>query len=299
MVRDLPAVKEQYPFESRWFRRGAWRQHFIDEGKGNPVLMLHGNPSWSFYYRRLAAELRRDHRVIVPDHIGCGLSDKPDVAEYPYTLAARVDDLDALLEGIGVAEKITLVVHDWGGMIGLAWAARRPGRVKRLVVLNTAAFPLPAGKAVPWQLKLARTPLGTFLVRGLNAFCRGAASDCVTRRPLTRAVRAAYLAPYDSWKNRAAVLRFVQDIPLSPKDPGYELVERAAAGLARFSELPVAVFWGMRDFVFDAEYLAEWEKRLPKAAVRRFADAGHYILEDAHEEIIPDVRRFLEENPLG
>jgi haloalkane dehalogenase len=298
VILERPAVKEQYPFASKYFDQNGFRQHYLDEGSGDPVVMVHGNPTWSFYYRRLAADLRRDHRVIVPDHVGCGLSDKPQTQEYPYTLERRVDDLDRLLAHCGLERNVTLVVHDWGGMIAMAWAERHPEKIARLVILNTAAFHLPEGKAVPWQLKLARTPLGTVLVRGLNAFCRGAASDCVTRRPLSRDVRDAYLAPYDSWGNRAAVLRFVQDIPLAPEDPGYDLITKTAEGLARFRDTPALVCWGMRDFVFDGDYLAEWERRLPNAAVHRFPDCGHYVLEDASEEILALVREFLKQNPL-
>ena len=158
--------------------------------------MLHGNPTWSFYYRNLAAALRDDYRVIVPDHIGCGLSDKPAARQYPYTLERRVQDLDELLERLGVRENITLVLHDWGGMIGMASAHRRPERVKRLVVLNTAAFHMPRGKRLPWSLFLCRNRLiGPFLVRGLNAFSRAAVRWCATRRPLSPEARAGYLAP--------------------------------------------------------------------------------------------------------
>ena len=298
VILERPAVKAQYPFESKYFDQDGIRQHYLDEGAGHPVVMVHGNPTWSFYYRHLASELKKDHRVIVPDHIGCGLSDKPSTQDYPYTLERRVDDLDRLLEHCQMREKVTLVVHDWGGMIGMAWAARHPEKIARLVFLNTAAFHLPEGKPVPWQLKLARTPLGTVLVRGLNAFCRGAASDCVTRKPLSRDVRDAYLAPYDSWGNRAAVLRFVQDIPLAPDDPGYDLISGVAAGLEKFQQTPAMICWGEKDFIFDKDYLREWEKRMPNAAVHRFPDCGHYVLEDATEEILSLVRSFFKEHPV-
>src|SRR5205085_3655643 len=139
-------------------------------------------PTWSFYYRELVAALRDRCRVIVPDHVGCGLSDKPDDAHYRYTLSRRVEDLETLLAHLGVTENVTLVVHDWGGMIGMAWATRNPQRVTRLIVLNTAAFRLPAGKRLPWSLRLARsTPLGPVLVRGLNAFSRRAGRYCGVR----------------------------------------------------------------------------------------------------------------------
>src|SRR5262249_16685978 len=158
-------------------------------GEGEPVVMLHGNPTWSFFYRNLVAGLRETHRTIVPDHVGCGLSDKPDDRGYDYTLARRVDDLEALLDHLGLGAGLTLLLHDWGGMIGMAYASRPPDRVRRLVGLNTAAFRLPAGKRLPWSLWLCRkTPLGPLLVRGLGAFSRGAVRFCC-RRPLPRAVR--------------------------------------------------------------------------------------------------------------
>src|SRR5204863_6484378 len=132
-----------------------------------------------------------------------------------------------------------------------------------------------------------------FLVRGLNAFCRGAARTCCIRRPLPAEVRAGYLQPYDSWANRVAVLRFVEDIPLRPGDPSYDLVTKTQDGLSCLQDVPMLLCWGMRDFVFDRHFLAEWQRRFPKAEVHRFEDAGHYILEDAHQEIVPLVQQFL------
>jgi len=293
------ALQKIYPFESRFFQQGGWAMHYLDEGAGDPVVMVHGNPTWSFFYRRLVLDLREDHRVIVPDHIGMGLSDKPEIGQHPFTLESRVDDLEALLEHLDADRDITLVVHDWGGMIGMAYASRHPGRIKRLVLLNTAAFHLPKSKPFPWQLILCRTPLGGLLVRGLNAFCRGAAEFCVTRRPLSPEVEHGYMAPYDSWENRAAVLRFVQDIPLRPGDPGYDLVSEVERGLDRFRKTPTLICWGERDFVFDRHFLEEWKRRLPEAKVRSFADCGHYILEDAGDEVLESIRGFIAAHPLN
>jgi haloalkane dehalogenase len=183
-------------------------------------------------------------------------------------------------------------------MIGMAYASRHPDRVRRLVVLNTAAFLLPEGKRLPWSLRLCRnTLLGPPLVRGLNAFSRGAVRYCTTR-PLPPEVRAGYLTPYDSWTNRIAVLRFVQDIPLRPGDRGYALVRSAQEGLERFRGVPMLLCWGGRDFVFDGDFLAEWRRRFPSAEVCRFPDAGHLVLEDAGAEIVPLVRDFLRHHPL-
>jgi pimeloyl-ACP methyl ester carboxylesterase len=288
-----------YPFTSRFLSlEGGLRFHYLDEGQGDPVVMLHGNPTWSFFYRDLICGLRDRYRAIVPDHIGCGLSDKPDDRHYGYTLARRVDDLAALLDHLGLKEDLTLVLHDWGGAIGMAYASRHPERVRRLVVLNTAAFRMPAGKRLLWSLRLCRTPyLGPLLVRGLNAFSRGAVRFCC-RRPLPRAVRDGYLAPYDSWKNRIALLRFVQDIPLAPGDRAYDLLVQVESGLHRFAAVPMLLCWGLRDFVFDGCFLDEWKRRFPHAEVHACPEAGHFVLEDAGAEILPLVRDFFQRHPL-
>jgi len=293
-MKEIP--REFYPFDSHFLDIGGLKYHYLDEGEGDPVVAVHGNPTWSFYYRELVKELRGDHRVVAPDHIGCGLSDKPGDDRYPYTLSRRVEDFSRLMDELGL-EGVNLVLHDWGGMIGLAWAVQNPERVKRLVILNTAAFPLPESKPFPWQLWLVRdTPFGSLMVRGLNAFSRGAAHVACTRKKLSKTMRDAYCAPYDSWTDRIATLRFVQDIPLRPDDSGYDIVSDTAARLEVFRDRPVLICWGDKDFVFDHHFLAVWQKVYPDAEVHRFADCGHYILEDASEEIIPLVRRFLAES---
>jgi cis-3-alkyl-4-acyloxetan-2-one decarboxylase len=287
-------VTAPYPFASHYLERHGLRLHYLDEGRGDPVVMLHGNPTWSYYYRNLVAALRDRFRCVVPDHIGCGLSDKPQPPRYDYSLRSRVDDLTALLDHLDVRENVTLVVHDWGGMIGMAWAARHIAAVKRLVVLNTAAFHLPKAKRFPFRLWLGRsTRLGAWLIRSRNLFCRHAATVGVKRKPLPPDVRKWYLKPYDSWENRVAVLKFVQTIPLGPTDPGYEIVSEVESALPNFANTPTLICWGMKDFVFDRHFLAEWERRMPHAEVHRFEDCGHYILEDASDEVASLVERFV------
>jgi cis-3-alkyl-4-acyloxetan-2-one decarboxylase len=190
------------------------------------------------------------------------------------------------------------VLHDWGGMIGMAYAHRHPERIGRLVLLNTAAFHLPKEKKFPLSLKICRdTALGTLLVRGFNAFSVGASIVGCKKNPLTEDLKLAYRLPYNSWENRIATLRFVQDIPLQPGDRNYSLVSEVAAGLQQFSELPIVIFWGELDFVFDTTFLAEWVRRFPKATVHRYPDAGHYILEDMREEVVPLIGEFLRDTP--
>ena len=299
MENNSALFKSEYPFRNNYFDLNGLQYHYLDEGKGDPVVMLHGNPSWSFYYRNLVRELRGNYRVIVPDHIGCGLSDKPADSQYSYTLKQRVDDLDVLLSNLKLQKKITLVLHDWGGRIGMAWAIRHPERIARLVILNTAAFHLPTTKKLPLALKICRdTQLGVFLVQGLNLFARGAAWVGCQRQRMPSELRKAYCSPYDNWQHRVATLRFVQDIPLQPEDPGYDLISQIEVGLAQFSDLPTCICWGEKDFVFDRNFLAEWMKHFPQADVHPFADCGHYILEDASNEILPIINSFLQDHPL-
>ena len=288
MANDL------YPFTGHILDRPGGRLHFLDEGSGDPVVMLHGNPTWSFYYRNLVLALRGSSRCIVPDHIGCGLSDKPPAERYDYSLKFRIDDLEALLDSLGLRENLTLVLHDWGGMIGMGFAARHPERIKRLVASNTGAFPFPPTKRLPLSLKLGRnTRLGAWLILKRNAFCRAAANWCVTRKPLPPDVREMYLKPYDSPEHRVAVLKFVQTIPLKPTDAGYDIVSDTAASLVKFRSVPTLLLWGLRDFVFDQHFLAEWQRYFPHAETHTWLDCGHYLLEDAGDEAIMRVKDFL------
>jgi len=298
-VHEPPQIPHAlYPFEGHTLDRGGLRYHYLDEGQGAPVVMVHGNPSWSIYYRALVQGLSGSHRCIVPDHIGCGLSDKPGDDRYGYRLADRVADLEALIAHTCPEGPLTLVAHDWGGMIAMAYAVRHPERIARIVLLNTAAFHLPAHMQVPAAIATVRnTPLGAFAVRGFNAFSRGAAWVGCKQHPMSAELRAAYCAPYDSWDNRIATLRFVQDIPLSPTDPSYELVSEIEQGLSLFGDTPILLCWGMRDFVFDGRVLDVFVEHWPHAEVERYPECGHYVLEDASEAVVARIGEFLRTHP--
>jgi len=268
--------------------------HFLDQGTGDPVVMLHGNPTWSFYFRNLVKGLSSQFRIIVPDHIGCGLSDKPDIRQYDYLLKSRVNDLENLLDHLGINKKITLVLHDWGGMIGMAYALRHPERIHRFVIMNTAAFLLPDGKVLPIRLRLIRNikPFATLAVLGLNIFAFGALF-MASYKGLKKDVKSGLIAPYNSWNSRIATLKFVQDIPVSEKDPSYRLAKYVDDNLYRLRHISMLILWGEHDFVFDMDFLLEWRRRFPDAKSVTFKDAGHYVLEDASDKIIPIVKNFL------
>ncbi len=284
-----------YPFESRSITvDGGHSLHYLDEGRGRPVVMVHGNPTWSFYFRHLALNLSKDYRVIVPDHIGCGFSDKPAPDSYGYRLEDRVRDLDTLIKSLELQEKITLVIHDWGGMIAIAWALNNPDQVEKLVITNTSGFLLPREKRFPLRLGLIKylTPFGVPGVLGLNLFSR-AALYMAPALPLSREVKTGLTAPYNSWKNRIATLRFVQNIPLKESDESFKLVKWVDDNLNNLNKISLMILWGAKDFVFDKKFLKEWQRRFPNAPCHLFSDAGHYLFEDKPKECLTLIRKFL------
>jgi len=284
-------LAQEYPFVPRTFTTpGGARMSYVDEGprRDEAVLMLHGNPTWSFYYRKLIHDLAPGMRCIAPDHIGMGLSDQPE--HYDYTLATRIADVEALVASLGL-RRIHLVVHDWGGAIGFGFAARRPELIGRIVVLNTAAF---GSKRIPFRIALCKLPgLGPLLVRGLNGFAWPATWMAMHRRKLTAEQRRGYLFPHGSWAARVAVSAFVQDIPLDATHRSWKTLAATEAGLGQFRDRHILIVWGGQDFCFDDSFLARWREHFPAATCVRLADAGHYVLEDAANEVIPLIHQHL------
>jgi haloalkane dehalogenase len=292
-MSTTPDWRPLYPFLPREISVDGHRYHYVDEGQGEPLLLVHGNPTWSFYWRNLITRLSASYRVIAVDHIGCGLSDKP--LNYPYQLSRHVDNLAQLVEHLEL-ENVTLLAHDWGGAIGVGAALAAEQRYRRFVLFNTAAF---RSQSMPWRIRACRTPLlGQFAVQGLNAFARAALTMAVAHHDrMTPAVRAGLLAPYDSWEHREAIYRFVMDIPMSPEHPSYAKLLEIEQGLPRLAAHPWMFIWGMKDWCFTPAFLARFLEFFPKAEVHRLADAGHYVVEDAYERIVPLVETFLAAHP--
>lgn len=279
---------KSFPFRPEIFKLpDGNRIAYLDEGHGPAVVMLHGNPTWSFYYRNLVSLLKDRFRLIVPDHLGCGLSDKPQ--NYPYRLRDHIGNLESLLNHLELNEH-SLVFHDWGGAIGMGYAARHPERTRVLVVLNTAAFP---ASRMPLRIGICRIPfLGPLLVRGLNCFA-GAAPYMAVRSKMDSDLAKTYLQPYDSWTNRIAIQRFVEDIPMSAKHPSWPTLKEVEGGLRLFTDRPMLIIWGGRDFCFNDSFYEEWTRRFPDSEKHYFPEAGHYVLEDAFDEAGPLIRGFL------
>lgn len=285
---ELPAeIQALYPFASHWLETPAGRLHYVDEGAGEAVIMLHGNPTWSFFYRDLIKDLRGSMRCIAPDHIGCGLSDKPQ--QWTYRLQDHIDNVVALVDELGL-ESFSVVVHDWGGAIGMGLAEALPHKVKRLVILNTAAF---RSQRIPGRIAVCKAPLiGELIVRGFNGFA-GPATFMAVTKPLPTAVKAGFIYPYNNWANRIATHRFVVDIPLKSEHPSYQTLTRVEEGLAQFKDRPMLIMWGQQDFCFNDHFLAEWRERFPAAQTKLFPNAGHYLLEDAGAEARSRIVAFF------
>jgi pimeloyl-ACP methyl ester carboxylesterase len=298
-----------WPYEARWFDTDDGRMHYVDEGPrdSRPVVLVHGNPTWGYLYRNFIPPLvEAGHRAIVPDHLGFGRSDKPADPEL-YRVPRHARRLDALLESLEL-NGATVVPQDWGGPIGLYWATRHPERVDGLFVLNTYAHgwkpeALPPGKdkvPLPLPLRLFRTPgIGELMVKGLDAFKRGFlfGQGVVHRDRLTPTVKRAYRDVHQGWSERTAILVFPREIPVTGEGPVVAMNAETEELLKQnFRSKPVHIVWAMKDPAFLPQYLdALWLDTFPDAQVTKLDDAGHYLQEDAHERITPELVRFVNE----
>ena len=283
MLAEYPFSPKSYPVQ------GGHIMSYLDEGEGPILVLLHGNPSWSYLYRNVVTLLKRQYRLIVPDHIGCGFSEKPN--QFSYRLQNHIDNIEALLDHLEIKQCI-LGMHDWGGAIGMGWATRFPEKIKGLVLFNTAAF---RSQQIPLRINVCRLPfLGKFLVQGLNGFAAGAVLMAVTQ-PMKSEVAKGFIAPYNNWRNRIATHRFIVDIPLSESHPSYVCLQELEKGLKCLQDKPMIIFWGGRDFCFNDSFYEEWQQRFPEADCHYFPDAGHYVLEDAFDEIKASLQEFLKQ----
>lgn len=256
-----PDISAIYPFSPNFFETEGGRIHYVDTGSGERgnVILLHGNPSWSFLWRDLIKELSsQGFRCIAPDHLGMGLSDKPQKFLH---LADRIAHIEALLAHLGI-EKFSLCVHDWGGAIGSGVATHNPQKVEKLVITNTAAF---RSLNIPKRIALCKIPgFGPFIVKAFNAFAWPATFMSV-RNKLPAVVKNGFLFPYRTFRSRTAVANFVRDIPLSAKHPTYATLSEIENNLTKLSEKPMLIAWGGLDFCFDDTFFNGWKQRFPKA----------------------------------
>ncbi|MEK9772358.1 MAG: alpha/beta fold hydrolase [Opitutae bacterium] len=264
---------------------------YLDEGKkeGTPTLFLHGNPTWSFFYRNAILAWKDLGRCIAPDHLGCGLSDKPNDSTFTYQLKNHAENILELVDSLKIKE-FNLVVHDWGGAIGMTAFSSTPDRIKKIVLLNTAAFP---STDVPSRILFCRLPvLGEFFVRAMNGFA-GPATWMATSKGLHPDVKKGFLYPYRNWKDRVAIWNFVCDIPYETNHVSRSVLESTAQRLKAFNATPKIACWGMKDFCFHGGFLKEWQKYWPNLIAYPFEQAGHYLLEDCFDEVRLKIEPFL------
>lgn len=280
-----------WPFEPRWLETDGVHIHYVDEGPtdGDPVLMLHGVPTWSYLYRRFIPPLaEHGFRAVAYDQLGFGRSDKP-ASTNEYSIARWVRHLDALVDELDL-DRVTLVLHDWGGPVGLRWAVDNAERVKRLVLFNTHTGAVDEGSA-PTPYALLRAPVvGDILTRGVNAFRLALlyASD------LDANAKAAYSKPHPSWRSRSALARAPRLLPFDEGNPSREVVQRTADELGRLYALPKLIVWGMKDPVLRPSILENLRDRLGQAEVRELHEASHFVQEDAPDAALGYLLPFLE-----
>lgn len=284
----LDSYTDIYPFEGEYLETPSGRLHYLDEGpKEAPVLLcVHGNPSWSVLYRDVVRSFRGRMRVIVPDHMGCGLSDQP--ADFGYRLEDHIDNLERLIEELDLQD-VSLLVHDWGGPIGVGALLRHPERFKRVAITNTCLYP---ATRIPWRIDVCRGGLGAMAVEEWNLFAKAAARMAVAT-PMSARMRKLYVAPYEKPRSARATARFVQDIPMDAEHESFAALSELGAALPRLHQFPTLLLWGMQDWCFTPEYLKEMSQRMPWAEKVELANASHYLFEDDPQGVREALAKFL------
>ncbi|MDX6512430.1 MAG: cis-3-alkyl-4-acyloxetan-2-one decarboxylase [Gaiellaceae bacterium] len=267
--------------------------HVVDEGAGEPVVLVHGNPTSSHLYRRFVPALAAaGYRAIAPDHLGFGRSPK---GGGDLSLPAHAQRFAALMEELAL-DDVTLVLHDWGGPIALDWALANPERVKRLVFFNTVAWALRARRPPRAYAILSAPLLGELLVKRAHAVVRWGLLRRLPQRPIDDP--GPYLAAHPRPADRASILALIRAVPESLREgPARDLLERVGAGLPSLAGKPVLIAWGMRDPILTPRVLRGFRERFPHAEVHELEEAGHFLQEDAHERLVPLLVDWLRRTP--
>jgi len=281
---------DSYPFTSHYLNINGLKLHYLDEGSGIPFLMIHGNPTWSFFYRNIIKEFSSKNRCIVPDHLGCGLSDKPQ--NYQYNLKNHLDNLIYLVNELKLT-KFNLIVHDWGGTIGMGLAGLYPDKIDKIIILNSASF---VDSNIPKRINILRIPLlGEIAIRQFNVFARFA-TFMAPKKGLSKEALKGFLFPYNNYHNRIAIHRFVKDIPMTKKDSSFPLLKDIENRLNLLKDKKILILWGEKDFCFNIHFYNRWKILFPNAESYLFKNGGHYLLEDELDNIIPLIKKHLNLN---
>jgi haloalkane dehalogenase len=275
-----------WPFEPHYLHLDGLRLHYVDEGHSDPVLLLHGEPTWGYLYRRMIPPLAAVARVIAPDYLGFGRSDKPLRAD-DYSFELHHGSIERLVEALGL-RRLTVVVQDWGGPIGLRLAVERPDLVERLVILNTGVGAGRAPSAEWLRFRDFVRRVGTDLVAS-----RLVALSCVSAPE--EDVLAGYDAPFPVPESKAGMLAFPEQVPTELGHPSAAAMLRVRDALARW-EKPALVLFSDSDPIFSPAHAERLAARIPGAGPAEIvAGAGHFLQEDKGEEIAGRIVRFLAE----
>jgi len=288
MQLKVPAdLKALYPFESNFHEIETEKMHYIDQGSGEKTyIMIHGNPTWSFYYRNLIKDLSKNARVIAIDHLNCGLSSR---SEKFYRYNDRIEHIINLIESLEL-NNLCIIGHDWGGAISVGVATRLPNKTKSLVLMNTACFP---SDNIPKRIAMCRLPvLGTFLNQVSNGFLL---SSLVmgTSLGLGSLVKKGYLYPYKKSDGRKAIDDFVKDIPMETDHPSYAVMKEVG-DKSQELEIPVLLLWGEDDFCFDMQFYHQMKSHFKNVESYSFKNVGHYVLEDAYDGCFKKISEFIQ-----
>ncbi|MEW6645895.1 MAG: alpha/beta fold hydrolase [Pseudomonadota bacterium] len=278
--------RNAYPFEPHYFQTAAGRMHYVDVGSGEPIVFLHGNPAWSFLYRKQISRFSAGYRCIAPDLIGFGFSDKP--RDWEYLPEQHAANIAALIDHLGL-DRITLVVNDWGGPIGMSYAVNHPEKVQRLVVLNTWAWPVDDDFHYTSFSALMGGPLGRFLIRRfnffVNSFMRVAFGD---KRRLEKAAHAHYRHALPTPDARKGCCVFPGQIIGSTK-----WLAALWSRIGLLKETSTLFVWGMKDIAFREKELQRWQAALPNSHTVRLPGVGHFVAEEAPEALAEAMEAFL------
>lgn len=284
-----------YPFAPHYCHVNGFDMHFVDEGSGEPVVMLHGDPTWGYLWRNIIPTLTTIARCIVPDHMGMGKSEVPR-EPYPYRLVHHIANLEALIIQLDL-RNITLAVHDWGGPVGLGFAIRHLDRIKRLVISNTWASARWPGAPFPRLIEMIRSTGGEKFVLEKNGYLERALTGTTRHAErLTGRIMDAYRAPFPTPESRVAMLCWSRDIPVTEADPSFSEMHRIENDLPMFANTPTLIVWGMLDPVLPDSVLRWWEDIYPQATVHRIENASHFLQEDVPHQFGSLIRDFLAAN---
>ncbi len=288
MQLEVPKdLKTLYPFPSKFFNIESERMHYLDVGQGDKTfIMIHGNPTWSFYYRNLIKDLSKNSRVIAVDHLNCGLSSR---SEKFHRYNDRIEHIIGLINSLKL-KSFSIIGHDWGGAISVGVATRLKNKTESLILMNTACYP---SSNIPKRIAMCRLPLlGTFLNQFSNGFLR---SSFVmgTSKGLDPKVKKGYLYPYTHSSNRKSIDDFVKDIPMEVDHPSFKTMEKVGHD-AKELNIPVLLLWGEDDFCFNMKFFNEMKSHFKNVKAFSFKGVGHYVLEDAYENCLHKISEFIQ-----